>query len=298
MSNHFAGAVPFSIPKPPPAPKIRENQTTTNIAAPQSSVTFVYQTKVAESRRSVTVTWSKNLVSHSFCLTVENSSEENNFTCKIDFKAWQFWGKKGLKSFEIDRRRVDVFWDFRQAKFDTTPMPCSDYYVVLVCRQEIVLLLGDLKEEAYKRTRSKPLLEEAALLYKKENVCGKKVFSTKAVLDESPTEHDIVIETSLSGPGDPEMWIIINGTTAIRIMNLNWRFRGNETVTVNGLPVQIFWDVHDWLFSSPGASHGLFIFKPGNSLEFTSHSDPDDNNQHKETPSREFCHFLHAWKEN
>ncbi|CAL1373168.1 unnamed protein product [Linum trigynum] len=48
--------------------------------------------------------------------------------------------------------------------------------------------------------------------------------------------------------------------------------RGNQVVTVNKQPVQIFWDVHDWLYNgggggsingNGGGSQGLFTFKPG-----------------------------------
>ncbi|KAL5548733.1 hypothetical protein UlMin_003964 [Ulmus minor] len=247
--------------------------------APQSAITCVYETKLAELLCNVSVTWCKTSTEHSLSIALDRPSKENHYTCKIDLKNCQYWGKKGLKSFEIEGKHADVYWDFRQVKFSNNPEPRSDYYVALVCDQEIVLLLGDLKDDAYKRTRSKPCLEEATLLRKKENVYGKRLFCTKAMLNEGEKEHDIVIENSISGLGEPEMWISIEGMVMIRIMNLNWRFRGNETIVVNNVPLQIFWDVHDWLFnnsdSSSGSCHGLFIFKPS---------------------TIEFYHFLYAWK--
>ena len=276
----------------------------------ESAITFVYQAKLAELLCNVSLTWCKRLTTHDLIITVDNPSKENHYTCKIDLKNTQCWGKKGLKSFDIEGTRVDIFWDFRQVKFSSSPEPCSNYYVALVHDEEAVLLLGDLKNDAYKRTRSRPCLDEATLLHKKENVCGKKLFCTKAMLNAGKEEHDIVIENSLSGPGDPEMWISVKGTVVIRIMNLNWRFRGNETVMLKNEPLEIFWDVHDWLFSSPGSGHGLFIFKLGtldskdadsdsrNCSEVchngTKHDNVDSPNGTSSTT--EFCHFLYAWR--
>ena len=272
----------------------------------QNSVTLVYQTKLGDSFRSIVVTWCKNPIEHSLSMSVEKPSDDNKFTCKIDLASGQSWGKKGLKSFEIEGARVDIFWDFRHAKFSIDPQPCSGYYVALVYKKEVLLLLGDLVNDAYTRTKSKPSLEEATLLCKKENVHGKKLFCTRAMLEEGKPEHDVVIETSLVGPDDPEMWISIDGMLASRIMNLNWKFRGNEIVMVNNLPVQIFWDVHDWLFSDLGSGPALFIFKPGflettsdsNSREYTERN--DDNSQYdllENNPSTtSFYHFLYAWK--
>lgn len=34
-------------------------------------------------------------------------------------------------------------------------------------------------------------------------------------------------------------------------------------MTVDELPIQVFWDVNNCLFKSRGTGHGLFIFKPG-----------------------------------
>lgn len=270
-----------------------------------NSVTFVYQAKVAEKLRCVTVSWCKNPTDHFLSMGVENTLETNKYTCKIDLESGQSWGKKGLRSFEIAGARVDIFWDLRHAKFSaSSPQPSSGYYVALVLKKEVLLLLGDLEKDAYDRTKSKPSPEEATLLCKRDNVYGKKLFCTRAILEDGKTEHDVVIETSLSGPDDPEMWINIDGMLASRIMNLHWRFRGNEIVMVNNLPVQIFWDVHDWLFTDEvGSGPGFFIFKPGfwetcsdsNGKEFSERSGV--SSKQEENPSTKgYCHFLYAWR--
>lgn len=275
--------------------KVSEPQTTSK-GAPQCSVTCVYQAKLGQLYYIISVTWCKNLTSHALSITVENPPQENRYTCKIDLKTWQFWGKKGLKSFEIDGKRADIFWDFRQAKFTSATEPCSDYYVALVSNEEVVLLLGDLKKDAFKRARSRPSLDEATLLCKKENVYGKRSFCTRTMVGADQKEHDIAIENYLLGPGDPEMRISVDGTVAVRIMNLNWRFRGNETVMVNNVPLQIFWDVHDWLFNGPGSGQGLFIFKPGKLDGESNNSNNLDERNCSDGIITEFSHFLYAWK--
>ncbi|KAM7251821.1 hypothetical protein ACFE04_023704 [Oxalis oulophora] len=294
MLSRLQSSTTFSIPKLSSSSSEKLNN---DNKTAQNSITCIYLAKVAELYRKVTAIWTKSLVNYSLTINVENPSDEHNpYTCKIDLKSWQFWGKKGLKNFDVDNKRVDVFWDFRQAKFSSNPEPCSDYYVVLVSDEEIVLLIGDLKNEALKRTRTRPSLTEATFVCKKEHVYGKKLFVTKASFDdERKKEHSIVIENSLSGPGEPELWISIDGMMATRIMNLNWRFRGNETVSVDNLPIQIFWDVHDWLYGTPSLSHGLFIFKPG---ELTYDEGCSNNNDSTEgsLSCSGFCHILYGWR--
>ncbi|KAJ9173862.1 hypothetical protein P3X46_016955 [Hevea brasiliensis] len=304
MPNHLSGAEPFQVARSssPSLEKETEDQQTNKV--PQSCVTLIYKANVAESSRYVTVTWNKNLINYSLTIGVENPSNEDPYTCKIDLKTWQFWGRKGIKSFQVDGKRVEVYWDFRHAKFSSNPEPSSDYYVALVYDEEVVLILGDLKKDAYKRTKKRPSLIEPILLCKKENVYGKKIFFSKAMLHNEKKEHDIVIEMS-SGLGDPELWISIDSFEVIHIMNLHWRFRGNEKVTMmNDVVVEIFWDVHDWLFNSsasPGAGNGLFIFKPGFPNSDTNREEDAGNGLRydsplERTPTSGFFHVIYAWK--
>ncbi|XP_008229762.1 PREDICTED: uncharacterized protein LOC103329112 [Prunus mume] len=296
-----------SLHEPAPfAEKITEDPVTTKTA--QSTVTCVYLANIATNWRKVTVIWCKNLMNHSLSIRVDGLEGDFHYTCKIDLKPWHFWSKKGYKSFEVEGNQVEVYWDLRSAKFGGGPEPCSDFYVALVCDEEVVLLLGDMKKKAYKRTKSRPAIVEALLYYKRENVFAKKSFATRVRFDEKRKEHDIVVESSTAGPKDPEMWISIDGIVLIHVKNLQWKFRGNQTVLVNMEPVQVFWDVHDWLFTSPSTGHGLFIFKPGTP---ESESDRESNGNgggvdsdhssayyspQNNTTTSDFCLFLHAYK--
>jgi hypothetical protein len=274
----------------------------------QSTVTCFYQTNVAGFWRNVTILWCKNLMNHSLHITVDSVGGDSQFSCKIDVKPWNFWSRKGYKTFEVEGNQVEVYWDLRCPKFTGSPEPTSDYYVALVSDEEVVLLLGDYKKKAYKRTKSRPALVDARLLVKKENVFAKKSFTTKAKFDEMRKENEIVID-SLTGSNtnDPEMWISIDGIVLLHVKNLQWKFRGNQTVMVDKQPVQVFWDVHDWLFSGSGAGPGLFIFKPG-PVEAESEkeggavegSESDDGSvpysSSLSSATFEFCLVLYAYK--
>ncbi|XP_052178388.1 uncharacterized protein LOC127792086 [Diospyros lotus] len=276
----------------------------------QSSVTCIYVTHIGGYWHNVTVLWSKNLMNYSFTISVDSMGSDYNYSCKVDLKPWHFWSKKGYKSFDVDGNEVKVYWDLQAAKFSGGPEPSSDFYVALVSEEEVVLLLGDYKKKAYKRTKSRPALVEAKLFYKKEHVFNKKSFSTRAKFDQTVKEHEIVVESATSGPRDPEMWISIDGIVVIHIRNLQWKFRGNQTVLVNKLPIQVYWDVHAWLFCTPGSGHGLFIFKPGapepdGDKEENSQSDSESDNSSSNSgyysvvshsKDSHFCLFLYAWK--
>ncbi|GFP86086.1 hypothetical protein PHJA_000752500 [Phtheirospermum japonicum] len=286
-----------SSSQPPSAQKLTNDPITQKTA--QSTATCVYQTPIAGFWRNVTVLWSKNLMNYSLTISVESVEHNRAYTCKIDLKPWHFWAKKGYKSFEVDGNNLEAYWDLRSAKFSGSgPEPCSDFYVVLASEDEVVLLLGDWKKKAYKRTKSRPALVDALMLYKKEHIFGKKSFSTRVKFDQKKREHEIVVESSISGPREPEMWISIDGIVLIHIRNLQWKFRGNETVLVNKQPVQVLWDVHAWLFCTPGSNYGLFIFKPGTA---ESDSDADDDDDDDDDDGRtgdasRFCLFLYAWR--
>ncbi|KAK8626345.1 hypothetical protein V6N13_133995 [Hibiscus sabdariffa] len=300
--NNLEGAALPNIPRPPPSTeKQKENHATMDNTA-QCSVTSIYGADIVDLYRKVMATWCKTPSGHSFTISIENlSDDQNHSTCEIDLTGWHFLGRKGLKNMEVDGKKVEIYWDLRQAKFDGSPEPSSDYYVAMVSGEKLALVLGDMKIDAFKRTRKNPSSVDPTLMCKKEHVCGKRLFCSKAKLGEEKQEHDIIIENCLSGPDGPEMWVTIDGTAMIRVMNLHWRFRGNETVTVNQTPVQVFWDVHDWLYNNnPGSSHGLFIFTPaeqGSSYsegESASIINGDDDDCDINVPK--FCYVLYAWK--
>jgi len=281
----------------------------------QSAVTLVYRAGIAGHDRLVTVTWCRNLLTHGLSVSIEGSAgggkdkssrewgeaggaKSCSGACKVEMQPWHFWRKYGAKQFQVDGKAIDVVWDLRSARYSDEPKPLSDYYVAVVSGEEVVLLLGNLKKEAFRRTGSRPSLQDAVLVCKKEHVFSKKRFLTKARFHEKGKLHDISIECSSSNLGggggggggvDVDMVIKIDGSVNVLVRHLQWKFRGNECISINQLKVQVYWDAHDWLFGT-GMRNALFIFKP----EPPSTSASADF--HSTDECSDFCLFLYAWK--
>ncbi|EES04078.1 uncharacterized protein LOC8078712 [Sorghum bicolor] len=291
----------------------------------QSAATLVYRAGIAGQDRLVTVTWCRNLLTHGLTVSIEGSAgggkdksgggsssssssrewsdadggggaaskQGCSTACKVEMQPWHFWRKYGAKQFHVDGRAVDVVWDLRSARYSDEPEPLSDYYVAVVSDDEVVLLLGNLKKEAFRRTGSRPSLRDAVLVCKKEHVFSKKRFLTKARFHDRGKLHDISIECSssnLSGAGvgvDVDMVIKIDGSVNVLVRHLQWKFRGNECISINHLKVQVYWDAHDWLFGT-GMRNALFIFKPEppSTTAVDLHTDE----------CSDFCLLLYAWK--
>ncbi|XP_027124056.1 uncharacterized protein [Coffea arabica] len=293
----------------------------------QSVFMSVYRTKIADQCRLITITWCKNLLLHGLSVSVEGPEGESQYTCKVELKPWYFWRKQGSKRFLVEGKPVDIFWDLKAAKFNGETEPSSEYYVAVVYDEEVVLLIGDLKKDAYRKTGCRPALIDPLLVSRKEHIFGKKKFFTRVKFHEKGRIHEIAIEcksrsnnsgnlSNGNSPNgvDPEMEIRIDGNLVIHVKHLQWKFRGNESIKMNKVRLEVYWDVHDWLFS-PGLRHALFIFKPtlvssSPSLVPTSSSPPFSSSLSSQTVSSgslegfsasgssDFCLFLYAWSYN
>lgn len=206
-------------------------------------------------------------------LTVGIDDSSNQCLCKVDIKPWLFSKRRGSKSLEAYSSKIDIYWDLSSAKFGSGPEPLQGYYVAVVMDRQMVLLLGDLRKEAFKKTGANPVASEAVSVAKKEHIFGKRVFATKAQFCNNGQSHDLVIECDTIGVSDPCLVIRIDGKNLMQVKRLRWKFRGNHTILVDGLPIEVFWDVHSWLF---GASLGnaVFMFKTCLSAEKLWSSQP------------------------
>lgn len=226
--------------------------------ATQNLVTCIYQTKLAGLCRHVAVTWVRNVMGQGLCIVIDDPSCQ--YTCKVQMKPWYFWRKQGSKCFEVCGSKVEVLWDLSSAKYVCGPEPQEGFYVAVVSNEEVVLLLGDKCREAYKKSKARPSAIEASLFSRKEHVFGKKYFCTKAQFDESGKAHDIAIECETNAPKEPFLCIKIDRQMVLHVKRLAWKFRGNQTVCLGGFAIEVFWDVHNWLFDS-GSGNAVFIFQ-------------------------------------
>ncbi|KAM6576976.1 hypothetical protein CsatB_028813 [Cannabis sativa] len=270
----------------------------------QNLVTCVYQCRLRGRSCLITVSWSKNLMGQGLTVGIDDSS--NHCLCKVDIKPWLFSKRRGSKSLEAYSSKIDIYWDFSSAKFGSGPQPLEGYYVGVVVDRQMVLLLGDLRKEAFKKTSATPMPSDAVFVAKKEHIFGKRVFSTKAQFCNNGQIHDLVIECDTIGVTDPCLMIRVDGKTLMQVKRLRWKFRGNHTILVDGLAVEVFWDVHSWLFGT-SLGNAVFMFKTCLSAEmlWSSQSLADPNAlpwsfsqrfSDSKGSSLGFSLILYAWK--
>lgn len=80
---------------------------------------------------------------------IDNSSSQ--WLCKMDVKPGLFSRKKGSEGLESDLCEINIFWDLTMAEFGSGPEPLGGFYVGIVFEKQMVLLLGDMRREGFKR---------------------------------------------------------------------------------------------------------------------------------------------------
>ncbi|XWS76387.1 hypothetical protein CRYUN_Cryun01aG0171900 [Craigia yunnanensis] len=227
--------------------------------AGQNVVTCVYQCKLHGRSCLITIAWTKNLVGQGLSVAIDDSA--NHCLCKVDIKPWLFSKRKGTKHLEVDSGKIDICWDLSNARFGSGPEPVEGFYLAVAFDQEMLLLLGDLKREAYKKIdTSASLNSDAVFIAKREHIFGKKFYGAKAQFYDKGQIHDVIIECDTVDFKDSCLVIRIDSKTVMKVKQLKWKFRGNHTILVDGLPVEVFWDVHNWLFGN-AMGNAVFMFQ-------------------------------------
>ncbi|KAJ6803837.1 uncharacterized protein M6B38_187710 [Iris pallida] len=232
----------------------------------QNMVTCLYKAHLRRRPCVITVTWTRHLMGQGLAVGIDDSCSKS--LCKVDIKPWLFTKTKGSKSLDADDGKVDIFWDLSAARFGSGPEPSEGFYVAVLFDLDMVLLLGDLTKEAHRKTNAGPSPSNAVLVAKKEHLFGKNVYSTKAQLCDSGKVHDVAIEcetAAAAGGGggglkEPSMEIRIDRRRVVQVKRLGWKFRGNQTILVDGTSVEVFWDVHSWLFGGH-VGNAVFMFQ-------------------------------------
>lgn len=252
----------------------------------QNSASSVYRTTLSNKKQLlITVTWSSNQGG----LTISFGGEDPVSAAppfRLNTNSRFFRKKKGSKLLESDEySKIEVLWDLSNAKYETTsPEPVDGFYVAILVDSEIGLILGDMAEEAVsKRVKNRTILgTKVSLLSRREHCSGNNtLYTTKAQFCENGTWHDILIRCSGENEGFkyPVMSVCIDKKMVIRVKRLQWNFRGNQTIFVDGLLVDLLWDVHNWFFfnnnnnnnpassSSSGSGYAVFMFRTRSGLD-------------------------------
>lgn len=282
--------------------QVADSSSSSATKAAQNVVTCLYRCKLRGRSCLITITWTKNLMGQGLSVGIDDLS--NQCLCKVDIKPWLFSKRRGSKNLEVDSSKIEIYWDLTNAKFGAGPEPFEGFYLALVFNREMILLLGDLKKEAYRKIDTDPVHSNATFVAKREHIFGKKFYGAKAQFCDKGQMHDITIECDTVGLHDPCLVIRIDSKTVIQVKRLKWKFRGNHTISVDGLPVEVFWDVHNWLFGN-GTSNAVFMFQTSLSAEklWASQSsfDPSvltwcSSQQISDSPGPGFSLILYAWK--
>lgn len=232
--------------------------TSKTAAPPQNLVTCIYNYHTLSFSGSITVTWIKNLMAQALCIEVENSAKDS--IGKVEIRPWLFSKRKGFKNMVIDSTKVDVYWDLSSAKFGSSPEPLEGFYIAIAVNQELCLLLGDLQSEAYKKIDPSPFASKATFIARKEHIFGKRLYNCKAQFCGKGRLHDVRIEFDPNESVGKCLRMFVDRKGVLEVTQLQWKFRGNQSILIDGVCVEVYWDVHGWLFDGVLGS-AIFLFR-------------------------------------
>lgn len=230
----------------------------------QIAVTCLYKTTLSSNNQLfITVTWCKNNTTQGLNIAFGNDTSN---TFKLNTNSRFFRKLKGTKTFDSNNSKFEIVWDLSGAQYQTGPEPVSGYYIlVIVDDSEVGLSLGDMSSPRLKNGTPLGLF---CLVSRKEHFSGNTHYSTKAQFCDTGSEHEVLIRVSGENEGlkHPALSVCIDKKTVIRVKRLQWNFRGNQSIFVDGLLVDLMWDVHDWFFS-PGSGYAVFMFRTRSGMD-------------------------------
>lgn len=243
----------------------------------------------------VTVTWCKNPATGQG-LNI-NFGDDASASFKINTNSGLFRKKKGSRVIESTMpSKIEVFWDLSNARYDSGPEPVEGFYVLVMVDSEIGLILGNLNEDIVtKKLKNSSSAAKVSLVSRREHCSGNALYSTKAQFCDTGIAHDILIRCGGENEGlkHPVLSVCIDKKTVIRVKRLQWNFRGNQTIFVDGLLVDLMWDVHDWFFN-PASGYAVFMFRTRSGLD--SRLWLEEKLMQKEQESVEFSLLIYACK--
>ncbi|GAA0177171.1 hypothetical protein LIER_29665 [Lithospermum erythrorhizon] len=233
----------------------------------QNTVCCIYKTIISNQKQVlITVTWSKNNVNQDFSISF-GTNPANAF--KLNSNSRLFRKKKGSKFVEFENCKVEIFWDLSAARYLTGPEPIDGYYVFVTFDSEPGLVLGDIGGETISRkVKSGNSVAKYSLISRQEHFSGNTLYSTMAQFSDTGTAHEILISCSGENEGlkYPVLSVCIDKKVVIRVKRLQWNFRGNQTIFIDGLLVDLMWDVHDWFFN-PSSGCAVFMFRTRSGMD-------------------------------
>ncbi|KAF5473610.1 hypothetical protein F2P56_010210 [Juglans regia] len=250
-------------------PSNQPNLSTNPIPSIPNAITCIYKTKLSTQKELlITLTWCRNLTGQGFIIDVGDHNTSSS-PSKLNSNSYRLLKSKGTKTFQSCNSKIEVFWDISEANYDGAgPEPIDGFYVVVLADSELGMRLGDKDEELdEKKYKTETPHAKFSLLSRSEHFSGNAVYSTKARFCDKGTPHDILIKcVREEGSKSPVLSVCMDNKESFQVKRLRWNFRGNQAIFVDGLVVDMMWDVHDWFFN-PTSGCAVFMFRTRSGLD-------------------------------
>ncbi|KAL1549330.1 hypothetical protein AAHA92_17450 [Salvia divinorum] len=222
-----------------------------SIPSIQTAVTSIYKVKLSNEKQFlIRIGWCSPSINHAFSIAISDHPF-STFKLSRNFKILR--RQRGSENLQSGGLRADVLWDLRRARFESGPEPVAGFYMAVLVNSELALTLGDMEQELIEvRKLGAP---KFSLISRGERFSGGGVYAARGRFSEAGAWHDIVI--SFSGG---LLCVNVDGKRVIEVKRLQWNFRGNQSIFLDGLMIDLMWDVHDWLFN-PSSGYAVFLFR-------------------------------------
>ncbi|XP_052174728.1 uncharacterized protein LOC127789780 [Diospyros lotus] len=231
----------------------------------QDEVSCTYRARLSTGKHLlIKLSWC-NLNSISICDDPSSPSKFSSNSCYLR-------GARGAKSFESCSSNINVYWNLSAAKYGDGPEPITGFYLIIFADSELILRLGDGGGDAdgdldLKKMIAGVPVAKFSLVSRSEHFSGGGFYSTRARFCETGLCHEILIKCiEEKGSKSWALSVSVDHRNAIRVKRLEWNFRGNQTIFVDGILVDVMWDVHDWFFNQTSGC-AVFMFRRRNGLE-------------------------------
>lgn len=240
-----------------------------NLSSSKDSITCMYKLDLISTQQKqifISLTWAKKLLGQGFTITITNSKDSPS---NSKLNARQLRKNKGNETFQSHNSQIQVLWDLSDAKYEEGPEPINGFYVVVLVDSELGLRLGDKNEELLNLDAKEA---KFSMVSRSEKFfSGSEVYETKAKFCETGISHDILIKCGVSEEGGASrshaLSVCVDKKTMFQVKRLQWNFRGNQTIFIDGLVVDMMWDLHDWFFNSNNSASAVFMFRTRSGLD-------------------------------
>lgn len=237
-----------------------------------NEVACIYRAKLSTQKHLlITLTWYNKFSGQGLKISIGDKENTSSPISKFNSSSYQLQGQKGTRTFQSCNSKMEVFWDLSTANYDGGPEPSNGFYMMVLADSELSLLLGDKVEEVLDLEKYKTIISQPkfSLVSRSEHFSGNAVYSTKAQFCDRGVAHDILIKCDRDDEGGskgPVLSVCIDKKKIFQVKRLKWNFRGNQAIFLDGLLVDMMWDIHDWLFN-PKSGSAVFMFRTRSGLD-------------------------------